>query len=95
MPNRRKAWSVLSRQGQAIVILAKNPNLKILELAKMLSVSERSVRLLVSSLHRSKILRVEKNGRSNTYHVDYSYQLPYDLERSIPVQSIVDLADSL
>lgn len=92
MPNRKKAWSLLSRHGQVIVILAKNPNLRILDLAKMLGVSERSVRLLLSSLHHSKILRVERTGRNNTYEVDYSFELPNEVEKSIPLKMIVDLA---
>jgi DeoR/GlpR family transcriptional regulator of sugar metabolism len=93
MPHGIKAWSLLSRHGQAIVILARNPKLRIADLAKMLSVSERSVRLLLNSLHRSKILRVEKQGRSNRYEIDYSYVLPHRMERSISLKAIVDLAD--
>jgi predicted DNA-binding transcriptional regulator len=92
MPNRKKAWSLLSRHGQTLVLLAKNPNLRILELAKILGISERSVRVLLTSLHRSKILRVERIGRSNTYHVDYSFVLPHEVEKSIPLKTIVDLA---
>lgn len=93
MPNRKKAWSLLSRHGQALVILAKYPSLRILDLAKMLGISERSVRLLLNSLHRSKILKVEKVGRNNIYHVDCSYELPHTVERAIPLRKIVDLAE--
>ena len=93
MPNRKKALSLLSRQGQTLVMLAKNPNMRILELAKMLGISERSVRILLTSLHRSKILRVERSGRTNTYHLDYSYELPHEVEKWISLKSILDLAD--
>lgn len=93
MPNRKKAWSLLSRHGQTLVILAKNPNMRVLDLAKMLGISERSVRLLLTSLHRSKILRVERMGRNNTYQLDYSFELPHEVEKAISLKSIVDLAD--
>lgn len=92
MSSPRKTWSLLSRHGQALVLLAKNPHLRVVDLASLMGVSERSARLLITSLHRSKILQVQKAGRNNTYQVDFALELPNALERSISLKTIVDLA---
>ncbi len=93
MSSQRKTWSLLSRHGQALVLLAKNPQLRVVDLASLMGVSERSARLLITSLHRSKVLQVQKAGRNNTYQVDYALELPNALERSISLKTIVDLAN--
>lgn len=92
MSSTKKTWSLLSRHGQALILLAKNPQLRIIDLAKMLGISERSARLLVTSLHRSKVLHVHKTGRNNTYQVNSEIPLPNILERSIPLKAVLKLA---
>ena len=92
MSSQKKAWSLLSRHGQALVLLANNPQLRIVDLAEVLGISERSARLLVASLHRSKVLHVHKTGRNNTYQVNSESPLPNSLERSISLKSILKIA---
>jgi DNA-binding IscR family transcriptional regulator len=93
MPSPKKPWSLLSRHGQALVLLAKNPHLRVIDLANLMGISERSARLLITSLNRSKILQVRKAGRNNTYQVDFALQLPSEMERSISLKTIVDLVE--
>jgi DNA-binding IclR family transcriptional regulator len=92
MSPQKKQWSLLSRHGQALVLLAKNPELRVVDLARLMGISERSARLLITSLNRSKILQVHKAGRNNTYQIDFGLELPNEMERSISLKTIVDLA---
>ena len=87
-----KPWSLLSKHGQALVLLAKNPQLRVVDLARLMDISERSARLLITSLNRSNILQVKKSGRNNSYEVNYALELPTQMERSISLKTIIDLA---
>jgi|GEM_PF-6423061 len=92
MPSTKKPWSLLSRHGQVLILLAGNPCLRIIDLARTLGISERSARLLVGSLHRSNLLSIHKTGRNNTYQVNSTVPLPNSLERHIPLESILKLS---
>lgn len=92
MSSTKKTWSLLSRHGQALILLASNPRLRMIDLARTLGVSERSARLLIGSLHRSNLIQIQKTGRNNTYQVNSSAFPPNTLERSIPLDSILKLA---
>lgn len=92
MSPQKKPWSLLSRHGQALVLLAQNPELRVIDLARLMGISERSARLLINSLNRSQILQVHKAGRNNTYQIDFARRLPSEMERSISLKTIVELA---
>lgn len=91
MPSTKKTWSLLSRHGQVLILLAGNPNLRMTDVARTLGISERSARLLVGSLHRSNLLNIHRTGRNNTYQVNSSALPPNSLERQIPLESILKL----
>lgn len=88
----RKPWFLLSRHGQALILLASNPHIRIIDLAQKLDISERSARLLVGSLHRSNLLHIQKIGRNNTYEVNFTARAPNNLEKQIPIETILNLA---
>jgi DNA-binding IclR family transcriptional regulator len=87
-----KPWALLSKHGHALIHLAKNPRLRLVDLARDMDITERSVRLLLGSLGRSEFLRIVKTGRNNSYELDFERQLPHPFERQIALRKIVDLA---
>ncbi len=87
-----KTWSLLSRHGHALLHLAKNPRLRLVDLAREMNMTERSVRLLIGSLGRTEFVRIVKTGRNNTYQLDLDRQLPNPFESHIPLRGIVALA---
>lgn len=87
-----KPWALLSRHGHALLHLAKNPKLRLVDLARDMDMTERSIRLLIGSLGRSEFLRIVKTGRNNSYLLNLERELPHPFERQIPLNRLIDLA---
>ena len=90
-----RPWALLSRHGHALIHLARNPRMRLVDLARDMDLTERSVRLLIGSLGRSEFLQIVKAGRNNSYQLDFERELPHPFERQIPLRKIIDLATML
>ena len=86
---RSPGWSFLSKHGQALLILAKNPTIKIMDLASKMQMSERSVRLLITRLHENQVLIIRKRGRNNEYEVDFEALEANEADLDISFSSVV------
>lgn len=87
-----RPWALLSRHGHALIHLARNPRMRLVDLARDMDLTERSVRLLIGSLGRSEFLHIVKAGRNNSYQLDFERELPHPFERQISLRKIIDLA---
>ena len=87
-----RPWALLSRHGHALIHLAKNPRMRLTDLARDLDLTERSVRLLIGSLGRTEFLKIVKAGRNNSYQLDLERELPHPLERQISLHKVIQLA---
>ena len=90
-----KPWALLSRHGHALLHIAKNPKLRLVDLARDMDMTERSIRLLIGSLGRTEFLRIVKTGRNNSYQLDLNRELLHRFERGISLHRLVDLALNL
>ena len=87
-----KPWALLSRHGHALLHLARKPRLRLVDLARDMDMTERSIRLLIGSLGRTEFLRIVKTGRNNSYQLNLERELPHPLERRISLPRLIDLA---
>ena len=90
-----KPWALLSRHGHALLHLARNPRLRLVDLARDMDMTERSIRLLIGSLGRTEFLRIVKTGRNNSYQLNLERELPHPLERRISLPRLIDMAIDL
>lgn len=86
---------MLSRHGHALIHLAKNPRTRLIDLARDMDLTERSVRLLIGSLGRSEFLKIVKAGRNNSYQLDLERPLPHPFEKQIALHKVIALALAL
>ncbi len=86
-----KPWALLSRHGHALLHLARNPRLRLVDLAREMNMTERSIRLLIGSLGRTEFVRIVKTGRNNSYQLDLERELPHPFERNISLHRFIDL----
>ncbi|WP_035607055.1 hypothetical protein [Haloferula sp. BvORR071] len=87
-----RPWALLSRHGHALIHLAKNPRMRLTDLARDMDLTERSVRLLIGSLGKSEFLKIVKAGRNNSYQLDLERELPHPFEKQISLHSVIELA---
>lgn len=90
-----KPWALFSRHGHALLHLAKNPRLRLVDLARDMNMTERSIRLLIGSLGRTEFLQIVKTGRNNSYQLNLERPLMLPFEREIPLHKLINLALNL
>ncbi|BCX48785.1 AsnC family transcriptional regulator [Haloferula helveola] len=89
-----KPWTLLSRHGQALVSVAGNPEIRVTQLAAELNVTERSARMILTSLRQSHALEVTRLGRNNTYAVDLDFRLTHPLESRLSLRRFLEFYGS-
>ncbi|GAA5481484.1 hypothetical protein [Haloferula sargassicola] len=88
---KRRTWNLLSKHGQALVSISRRPDIRLVDLAEELGMTERSIRLVLAALKTSQALRVKRRGRNNRYEVDLDYALTHPLEDGISLRKFLAL----
>ena len=63
-------WTFLSNHGHALIQIARDPDLKVTELAALIGITERSTLSIISDLEEDGYISVERIGRRNRYKVN-------------------------
>jgi DNA-binding IclR family transcriptional regulator len=72
-----------------LVCVAKNPDVRLSEVAALVGVRERTVHRIVHELIDSGYISVTKEGRNNVYSVDLDKPLRHPLEADHNIQAII------
>lgn len=62
-------WSLLTNHARALLLIARDPDARLRDLAAELEVTERTAFGIVSDLTEAGYLIKEKNGRRNRYEI--------------------------
>lgn len=73
-------WTFLTNHGHVLVCIAQNPDIRISEIADLVGIGERAAHRIVSDLVAERYVIRKKDGRRNTYSVDFSRHLRHPLE---------------
>lgn len=78
-------WTFLSNHGHALIQIARNPDLKVVELASLIGITERSTLSIISDLEEDGYISVERIGRRNRYQVNpkKKFRHPGEADHSI------------
>lgn len=81
-------WTFLTNHGHVLVCIAQNPDIRIAEIADLVGIGERAAHRIVSDLVAGRYVIRKKDGRRNTYSVDFSKPLRHPLEAGHTVGEI-------
>lgn len=82
-------WSYLTNHAHVLILLARNPNSTMREVAEAVSITERAVQRIVTELEEAGVLQRSRSGRRNVYAVNPNLPLRH------PVESHCNVADLL
>lgn len=82
-------WTFLSNHAHVLVCVAKNPDVRLSEVAELVGVRERTVHRIVHELIDAGYISVTKVGRTNVYSVDLDKPLRHPLEAEHNIHAIV------
>jgi DNA-binding MarR family transcriptional regulator len=74
------SWTFFTNHGHVLVCIAQNPDIRISDIADLVGIGERAAHRIVGELVDGGYVIRTKDGRRNTYTVDYSQHLRHPLE---------------
>jgi hypothetical protein len=85
---RGRQWTFFTHHAHVLLSLARDPTLRLRDIAAIVGVTERATATLVSELVHAGYLQRFKDGRRNRYRVDLSGGLRHDLAGGVPVGEV-------
>jgi DNA-binding transcriptional ArsR family regulator len=82
-------WTFLTNHAHVLVSIARDPEIRMRDLALAVGVTERAVQRIVAELADGGYLRRERSGRRNRYEVRGTLPLRHPIERHRQVAELI------
>jgi DNA-binding transcriptional ArsR family regulator len=81
----------LTNHGNTLLLIARDPTIRIREIAALLDIPERAAQRIVSDLTKTGYIDSERQGRRNVYSVksDRPFNLPF--QRDIDINALLGM----
>jgi DNA-binding MarR family transcriptional regulator len=87
----RAAWTFLSNHAHVLLLIAKEPEIRLRDVAGRVGITERAVQRIVADLEAGKYLERERIGRRNRYKVHRQLPLRHPIEAHRKISSLIAL----
>jgi DNA-binding MarR family transcriptional regulator len=87
----RHAWTFLSNHAHVLLLLARDPELRLREAAELVGITERAVQRIVADLEEGRYLERERHGRRNHYRVHETVPLRHPIEAHRTIADLIAL----
>lgn len=79
------SWTFLSNHGHVLLCIARDPNVRVREIAVAVGITERAVQRILSELEEAGVIARERQGRRTHYEIngDLPLRHPIEAEHSI------------
>ena len=78
--NLSTTWTYLTNHFHVLLVLYKEPDSRIRDMAEMVGITERAVQKILAELIESGVITIDKRGRRNHYTIDQNVHLKHHLE---------------
>ncbi|MGW3406413.1 helix-turn-helix transcriptional regulator [Streptomyces zhihengii] len=82
-------WTFLTNHARVLLWLARDPEVRLRDVAAGIGITERSVQIIVADLEAAGYLTRTRVGRRNHYTIDASVALRHPLEADHPVGDLL------
>ncbi|MAQ16303.1 MAG: AsnC family transcriptional regulator [Sandaracinus sp.] len=83
------SWTFLSRHAQALICIARDPDVRLRDIADLVGVTPRAAQQLVNELRDAGVVRAERRGRRNHYVLVHGHPLHHPLEAEHTVDELL------
>jgi len=84
-------WSFLTNHARALACIAKDPGLRLRDIAAALGITERSAYGIVADLTDAGYVLKEKDGRRNRYQIQKHLPLGDSISREAAIGEVLDV----
>lgn len=88
------AWSFLSNHGHILVCIARDPNIRVREIAQAVGITERAVQRILGELEEAGVISRSRKGRRTHYEIDGDLPLRHPVEAEHSIDELLRLARS-
>ena len=93
MADRRDSdWGLLSNHGKVLVCVARDPEIRVSDIAAAVGVRERAVQRILADLRTDGVITATREGRRNRYQINRRQTVATD---PLEGRSVGDVVDSL
>ncbi|HSN84865.1 MAG TPA: MarR family transcriptional regulator [Polyangiales bacterium] len=85
------SWTFLSNHAHVLVCLARDPDVRLREIADRVGITERGVFRVITELEQGGVITRIKEGRRNHYRINVSAPLRHHLESARTVGGLLNL----
>ncbi|NWF25557.1 winged helix-turn-helix transcriptional regulator [Streptomyces sp. PKU-EA00015] len=87
----RSTWTFVTNHTRVLTAVARNPWIRIRDLASALDLTERTVQALLSDLEQAGYLTRTREGRRNRYQIDAGGKFRHPAEGDRPIAPLLEL----
>jgi DNA-binding transcriptional regulator PaaX len=87
----RSTWFVLTNHGNVLLCIAREPTIRISEIARHVGIGERAAQKIVADLVAEGFLVRIKEGRRNRYEVNRDAHLRHPLFTDLEIGPLLDV----
>jgi hypothetical protein len=87
----RPTWFVLTNHGNVLLCVARDPTIRISEIARSVGIGERAAQKIVADLVAEGFVVRIKEGRRNRYEIDRSAHLRHPLFADLEIGPLLDV----
>ena len=84
-------WTFLTNHAHVLILLERNPEATMREVAEQVGITERAVQRLVAELEEAGVLSRKRQGRRNVYSVNADKPLRHPVESHRNVSDLLTL----
>lgn len=87
----RAQWTFLSNHAHVLLLLARDPEIRLRDVADVVGITERAVQRIVADLEEGRYIERERIGRRNRYRVHPEMPLRHPIEAHRRIASLIAL----
>jgi predicted transcriptional regulator len=88
-----KAWTFLTSHTRVLLCLAKDPNVRLRDVAATLGITERAAQRIVRDLVEAGYVERERVGRRNHYTINKSSPMRHATQREHEIGELLDILE--
>lgn len=87
-------WTFLSNHGHVLVQIARDPDVRIRDIADAVGITERRAHMILSDLEAAGYLTISKLGRRSHYRVHRNRKFRHPAESSKSIGQLLEIFES-
>ena len=84
------AWTFLTNHAHVLLCLAREPEVRMRDIANLVGITERAVQRIVADLEKAGHLDRVRQGRRNHYQIRDDLPLRHPIEEHVRVSALID-----